>query len=191
MIQLNTIKIEDKNIESKLEDLVKIEENLQILEEQEKELIRMAKSISLVKETLEQSYNIMKATVTPKYTKELSKMIQKITQEKYNKVIFQDKEGLLVELKNGEYISCNKLSIGTIEQMYLALRLCAITDMTEEKMPIILDESFAYYDDERLKNTLYYLKEEFKEHQILIFTCSNREKSILDKEEIEYNYIEL
>ena len=31
----------------------------------------------------------------------------------------------------------------------------------------------------------------FKENQIIIFTCSNREKEALNKMGIEYNYIEL
>lgn len=53
-------------------------------------------------------------------------------------------------------------------------------------MPIILDEAFAYYDEERLTNILKYLNEEFKENQIIIFTCTDREKEILEKENIPY-----
>ena len=37
-----------------------------------------------------------------------------------------------------------------------------------EKMPIILDEAFAYYDNERLKNILLYLVNEFSDRQIII-----------------------
>ena len=58
-------------------------------------------------------------------------------------------------------------------------------------MPIILDEAFAYYDEERLENILKYLNEECKDNQIIIFTCTDREKNILGKENIEYNLINL
>ena len=58
-------------------------------------------------------------------------------------------------------------------------------------MPIILDEAFAYYDEERLENILKYLNEECKDNQIIIFTCTNREKEILAKENIKYNIINL
>ena len=58
-------------------------------------------------------------------------------------------------------------------------------------MPIILDEAFAYYDEERLENILKYLNEECKDNQIIIFTCTDREKNILGKEKIEYNLINL
>ncbi len=75
--------------------------------------------------------------------------------------------------------------------MYLSLRLSIADTITEEKLPIILDEAFAYYDDERLENILQYLAEEYKDRQIILFTCSKREKEILDKNNIEYNYIEI
>ena len=48
-------------------------------------------------------------------------------------------------------------------------------------MPIILDEAFAYYDEARLTNILKYISEEFKNNQIIILTCTNREREILEK----------
>ena len=63
-----------------------------------------------------------------------------------------------------------------------------IDDLSNEKLPIFLDETFAFYDDERLKNILLYLNKKFFDRQIIIFTCTNREKNILDYEKIEYNY---
>lgn len=64
-------------------------------------------------------------------------------------------------------------------------------ELCKESMPIILDEAFAYYDEERLENILKYLDEECKDNQIIIFTCTNREKQILDKDSINYNLISL
>ena len=64
-------------------------------------------------------------------------------------------------------------------------------ELTNETMPIILDESFAYYDEKRLENILNYLHTKFENNQIIIFTCTNREKEILNKLQIQYNNIEL
>lgn len=64
-------------------------------------------------------------------------------------------------------------------------------ELSSETMPIILDEAFAYYDEERLENILNYLHTEFINHQIIIFTCTNREREILDKLSIEYQNIEI
>ena len=100
-------------------------------------------------------------------------------------------EGLIVELDNGNYISANNLSVGTIEQLYLSLRLSMVEELSDEKMPIILDEVFAYYDKNRLKNTLNYIINKFSNNQIIILTCTNREKEIFDDLNIDYNYIKL
>ena len=75
--------------------------------------------------------------------------------------------------------------------MYIALRFGAIKELSNESMPIILDEAFAYYDDERLENILKYLIERFNNHQLIIFTCTNREKEILNKLNYKFNNIEL
>ena len=94
-------------------------------------------------------------------------------------------------MENGNYVPASKLSIGTIDQLYLSLRLSMVEELSKEKMPIILDEAFAYYDTERLENILKYINEKFIGHQIIIFTCTNREKEILKNLNINFNNIEL
>ena len=101
--------------------------------------------------------------------------------------MLNDNEGLMVELENGNYIPASKLSIGTIDQLYLSLRLSMVNELSEENMPIILDEAFAYYDGKRLENILLYINEKFSNNQIIIFTCTNREKEILEKNKINFN----
>ena len=105
--------------------------------------------------------------------------------------MFSDSEGLRVELENGNYIPASRLSVGTIDQMYISLRLSALNEISEENMPIILDEAFAYFDDDRLANILKYLKNNISQNQIIIFTCSKREKDILDKLKMQYSIINL
>ncbi len=188
-IELNTIEIQEKNTTNKLEQKLKCEEELVYLTEQKEELLNLEKNINMAKNAIEEAYKEMKNNITPKFTEELSKLIEKITNGKYKKAKFDNEEGLTIERENGEYINCNKLSIGTNDQMYLSLRLSASNEISEEKMPIFLDEAFAYYDDDRLKNILSYINEYYKENQVIIFTCSNREKEILDELNIEYNFI--
>lgn len=190
LIRINTINIEEKNINEKLDNKIECEEKLEYLYEQKKELEELNKVIYLAKETLEEAYDEMKRNITPKFTKELSNNIEVISNGKYKKANFNSDTGLTVEAENGEYIECNKLSIGTIDQLYLSLRLSAIQEITEETMPIILDESFAYFDNQRLENIIRYLNSNYN-NQIIIFTCTNREKEILDKLNIEYNVVNL
>ena len=187
-LELHSLNLDKQNIEPQLDDLAKIEEKLVCNNEKMLTLKRLNHSMNLAKEVLEKSYEKMKNSVTPKFTNNLSNNISKITNEKYNKVMFNEEEGLIVELQNGDCIPVNRLSVGTIDQLYLSLRLSMIDDLSNEKLPIFLDETFAFYDDERLKNILLYLSKKFFDRQIIIFTCTNREKIILDYENIEYNY---
>ena len=161
------------------------------LKEQEAELYSLERSINLAKEVMEEAYNEIKSQVTPKFTKNLSLVIEKISGGKYKNARFDNDNGLIVEREDGEYTNINNLSIGTIDQLYLSLRLSAMNEISEEKMPIILDEAFAFYDNERLENILKFIYENYNENQIIIFTCSNREKDILDKSSMKYNLIEL
>ncbi|MGN1302827.1 MAG: ATP-binding protein, partial [Clostridia bacterium] len=190
LIRINTINIEEKNINEKLDNKIACEEKLEYLYEQKKELEELNKIINLAKETLEESYDEIKKNITPKFTKELSNNIEMISDGKYKKANFNSDKGLTIEAENGEYIECNKLSIGTIDQLYLSLRLSATKEITEETIPIILDESFAYFDNQRLENVIKYLDSNYN-NQIIIFTCTNREKEILDKLNIEYNLVNL
>lgn len=190
-IHLNTIEIEEKRIGQDLEKKVEIEEALEKTLEEKNDLETEERRIKLAKEMLEQAYIKMKNEITPKFTSNLSKIASKISNNKYSNIKFNDNDGLTVELENGEYVKCDRLSTGTIEQLYLALRLSAFEEITEEKIPIILDEAFAYYDNIRLENILSYLNNYYTDNQILIFTCTDREKQILDRLKIEYNFIKL
>ena len=69
------------------------------------------------------------------------------------------------------------------------MRLSVIKELSKETIPIILDEAFAYFDDDRLKETLQYLNK--TENQVIILTCTNREKDLLEKMKMEFNYVEL
>ena len=190
-IRLHTLLLDDKNIEPKLENLSNIEEKMVNNKERMVNLKNLEKSMNLAKEILGSSYEKMKNTVTPKFTEELSKSISEITDGKYTKVKLNDDTGLVVELESGNYMPVSRLSIGTIDQLYLSLRLAMAEKLSEEKMPIILDEAFAYYDKERLENILKYLEKRFNKYQIIIFTCTNREKEILEKLELPINLINL
>lgn len=190
-IELHQLELDQKNIEPKLDNLSKIQEELVNNKDKMLTLQNLNMSFEFAKQVLEKSYDEMKNTVTPKFTQELSKNIDNITAGKYTNLMFNDEEGLIVETENGNYVPASRLSIGTIDQLYLSLRLSMIEELSEEKMPIILDEAFAYYDEQRLANILKYLNEKYSSHQVILFTCTQREKNILNKENIECNVISL
>ena len=66
------------------------------------------------------------------------------------------------------------LSAGTIDQLYLAVRL-AVCVLTVPDAPILLDDALSAFDDGRMERALTLLKELGEERQILLFSCHSRE----------------
>ena len=190
-LEFQAIKIKEENINSKLEEMVNLKEEYDNLNEQLADLENRNNVINLTKEIITKAYTNMKNNITPKFTENLSNNIAEISKGKYTKVGINDENGLIVENEYGEYIPADLLSTGTIDQLYLSLRLSMIDDLSNEKMPIILDEAFAYYDDDRLENIIKFLSDNMKDHQVIIFTCTKREQEILKKLNIEYNLVEM
>ncbi len=189
--ELTKLEIKQEEFEEQLGEVIRLEEEQEILGKQLDELKENNDAIELVKETIGIAYEKLKENINPEFNKKLSENISKITNGKYNNILFNDEQGLIVELPNGNYVSADRLSIGTIDQIYLSLRLAIIEEISNEKLPIILDEAFAYFDDNRLENIIVFLAKEFKDRQIIIFTCTTREVKVLQNNNIEFNFIEL
>lgn len=89
--------------------------------------------------------------------------------------------------RRSRLIELEKLSQGTMEQLFLALRIAVGETMYEERMPLVFDDSFVYYDSERLRETLTLLSKLGR--QVIICTCSDREERLLTELGITYNKI--
>lgn len=190
-IRIKGLEIEYNAIVPQLDEMVVLEEKREADKEKLAELREKESIINIAIENLMDAYEEMKTTITPKFTKNLSESIQKISSNKYNKVTINDENGMIIENNRGEYVEAIKLSTGTIDQLYLALRLSMIDELSKENLPIILDESFAYSDNNRLKNMLQYLTSDLNNHQTIIFTCTDREQKMLEAMNIPYNVVEL
>ena len=189
--KLHTLENDFSMINEKLENLSKIEEELQVAEQEKEELLTLNNSYNIAKECLERAYNQVKQNISPRFVENLSDIIAKVSDNRYNNIVFSDEEGLNVEIENGNYMPASRLSVGTIDQMYLSLRLSSLNEISDEKLPIILDEAFAYFDDTRLRNFLRYLSVNFKDNQVIIFSCTDREEEILKELNVSYTISKL
>ncbi|MBR2290163.1 MAG: AAA family ATPase [Clostridia bacterium] len=196
--KINTLKIkkgakqnQKEAMQEELNGISRVQEELDRLEEEKKDLISLNNSYNLAKEGLQSAYETIRNSLSPEFTNKLSDIASKVSNGKYKEISFVDTDGLIVEVEDGRFLPVERLSQGTVDQMYLGLRLASIDTIIKEKMPIILDETFAFFDDERLKNILEFINENYKDKQIIIFTCSNREIEALNQLNIEYHYIDL
>ena len=190
-LKITRLEMQKNELKQKIENASKIEEELENSEEELKQILEYNDAINLAKESLENAYIKMRENVTPKFTENLSNAIKNISDGKYKTVKVNEENGILVETENGNYVSADVLSSGTIDQLYLSFRISSLNELTKENMPIILDETFAYFDNERLENVLKFLDKEYKDRQILILTCTNREVEALEQLGIQFNCIKL
>lgn len=74
------------------------------------------------------------------------------------------------------------LSRGTVDQLYLAVRLavCQLCLPGEDPAPLVLDDALVTFDDRRMALALDALAELGRERQILLFTCQEREGNYLE-----------
>ena len=194
--KIKEITIEVSNLDGILRTQEESLEKLRILEEKSFELKDKLKKLEYKRDLLDLSIEKFEAFIKlrrrdtlPILKNNISNYLDKMTRSKYSEILIDDRFDIKVYDKNiDDYVDLDSLSLGTIDQIYLAFRLSISKIITDKKIPLVLDSHFDSYDDERLKNTLEVLKDE---EQVLIFSSSNREKEILDKNNLTYKLIRL
>ena len=90
-------------------------------------------------------------------------------------------------------VPLEQVSSGTMDQVYLALRLASADLMRQDgvQLPLFLDDSFVNYDEDRLRTVLKWLPETFPDRQILVFSCHRREAQLLSANLIPYTLTEI
>lgn len=175
--ELNSLKLESEKIKETLEN------NDQINKEIE--------SLNLAIETIKSLSDEIKVAFGTYLNKSISKYISIFTNGKYNSLNVDNSLNVTINY-NDKIIPLSKLSTGTIDQVYLSLRL-AIVDIINrdrENLPLIFDDCFAMYDNYRLESTLKFLNDRINSQQ-LIFTCHTRENALLDHNNINHTYINI
>lgn len=184
------------NLEGSLKTLEESLEKLRVLDERSCEITEKLEKLEYKKELLELSIEKMEDFVKskrkntlPLLKKEISQYLSSMTHGKYEEILIDDTFGIRVYDKDIEdYVDLDSLSMGTIDQIYLAFRLSISKIISDKEIPLVLDSHFDSYDDKRLKESLKILE---SQQQVLIFTSTNREKEILDKNNMAYNLIKI
>jgi len=189
-VNMRLLKQDIENSNQKIEQLIQLEEQLDYLFSEKKKLEDLNDIYNMTKKCIEEAYLNIKKSVSPKYKNNISAILNEVSKGKYSRVEIND-DKIMVETEYGEMVPINMLSTGTIDQIFLSLRLSMLDEITSEKIPVFFDETFAFFDDDRLEGIINYLREYHKDRQICIFTCSKREINILENLGMEYNLIKL
>ena len=189
LLEEHKLEIDEESLNENLTSLTEIEEELSLNKEKLNEILEKEETIYFAINKLKEAYTELKDEVIPDIEKDIRYTISKTTNGKYTSVKYNDLDGLITENHLGQLVTVDKLSAGTIDQMYLGFRM-AIADKYNN-VPIIFDEAFVFCDDIRLTNILKTISEMAEERQIIVLSCSTREESILENLKVEFNKIVL
>ena len=148
-------------------------------------------AIDLAHETMADLSSSIRDSFGLYLNKEASQYITGITGGIYDSMSIDENLNVFLNTKT-KLVPLENVSSGTMDQVYLALRLAAakLLQGSGSGFPLIFDDSFTQYDDERLKTALEWLASAYG-GQIIIFTCHRREAQMLRARQAEFQLIEM
>lgn len=148
-------------------------------------------AIDLAHETMADLSSSIRDSFGLYLNKEASQYITGITGGIYDSMSIDENLNVFLNTK-AKLVPLENVSSGTMDQVYLALRLAAakLLQGSGSDFPLIFDDSFTQYDDERLKTALEWLASAYG-GQIIIFTCHRREAQMLRARQVEFQLIEM
>ncbi len=174
-----------------VESPARIKATLDELTKKEAEAKTRYAAAELAVRAIENASQGLRRRVSPRLAEYAGKLLSVLTDGKYSELGI-DGEMAMTYLSEGGAHDAAFLSKGTRESAYFALRL-ALADLLckDEKVPLVMDESFAHTDDARLKQAIRILAALAAEgQQSLLLTCHTREEKIADSVGV-YNLVTL
>ena len=164
-----------------LGDPEQLRRELEGLDERIRELEKINRAAVLAQRTLEIARQELQRRFAPRISKRAKELFAAMTGGRYRQLRW-DEDFALSAAAEGEDTLRGSMwrSDGTADQLYLALRL-AVAEEVIPQAPLILDDAFARFDDDRLKETLKLLKRSGESNQVILFTCQSREQKIMEE----------
>ncbi len=162
---------------------------IQEIDELLRELELKRDGYHLAMDALKKAGENVRSNVVPSLTAYASDIMGKVVDGKYSSLILNSDFGMNY-VSDGETRSTEHMSKGTYDAAYLALRLALMKVVFKNAMPpVVLDESFAYIDEERLIRLLGCIAA--CECQSLFFTCREKETVEAHQADLRYNLIRI
>ena len=177
------------------EEAIELEENISWLSEEEERARRRLRIDALALEAMDKTKESLLSPAVPLLAESVGETFNSLTGGRYDTVEVSESDlGISVYSKEkGDMIPADEilstLSKGTVSQLYLASRLRLVELLSEgRRPPLIFDDSFSYFDDERLRLLWELLIDTAREQQVILLTCTDRYDSLVCP---EVNVIEL
>lgn len=158
-----------------------LEAQLEFSQRRLAELERTYRALDYGQKALEAAAQELQRRFAPRITRRAGEFLSILTGGEYDRISIGD--DLLVQAARQEETTlrpAQRRSDGTADQMYLALRL-AVWETLNPSGPLVLDDALVRFDRQRLENAVRLLKALAQNRQILLFSCQDREKQLIQK----------
>lgn len=170
-------------------DLTDLEEERVWIQEKVAHATRQQLALDQAREKIQQASGHLHREVAPKLHKAMEEHLNFITGVERQLKVDPSSRMRVEDGDTAKMMDAEDLSMGAVDQLYLAFRLSVIETLGLTGYPLILDEAFLQFDDARLDKALELLAERWKDHQILLFTSQGRERKKLEDLGIPYHQV--
>ena len=134
-------------------------------------------ALTIALDTLSQARSSLQRRFAPRITQRAQEILSALTENRYHSLTMGEDFSLQAGAEQEDVLhDAIWRSDGTVDQLYLSLRLAVAEELTPE-VPLVLDDALVRFDDGRMAQALKILKEMAKNKQVICFTCQNREKN--------------
>ena len=135
-------------------------------------------ALEMAQDSLRDATTTLQRRFAPRIAKRAQELFGKLTGGRYQRLTLTEDLSVNASAENEDTMrSAQWRSDGTVDQLYLALRLSVAEELTPEA-PLVLDDALVRFDDKRLAVTLDILRETAENKQVILFTCQGREKKM-------------
>ncbi len=154
-----------------------LENQLNAVNQRIGQLNRYYSALELAQKTLTEASDQLQRRFAPRITEQARQLFSTLTGGRYDRLQLQQDLTINAAAEADTTVrSVQWRSEGTVDQLYLALRLAVAKELTPEA-PLVLDDVLVRFDDQRHAAAMKLLQEEALQRQILLFTCQTREEA--------------
>ena len=138
----------------------------------------MRRALELAQNTLAKASAELQRRFAPRISRRAQELFGQLTGGRYTRLSLGEDLSIQAGAENEDTLySALWRSEGTVDQLYLALRLAVAEELTPDA-PLVLDDALVRFDDARLQQAIDILKAEAETRQVILFTCQSREYAL-------------
>lgn len=141
-------------------------------------------AIRLAEETIKSENAALSARISPQITELAQQYLAYLTSDSYKEIKLDSSLRARCAGDDGTLLDALRLSSGTRDQLYFALRLAVCQVLShQESIPLLLDDPFLTWDNKRMERGLRLLQTLSKDRQIILLTCRQAGRLAITRKE--------